>query len=295
MKNEELRMKNWGAVLMAASFFIFNLSTFADSVASDIAKYESGGELAIDPSEQVVEAPKDMKLILCIGQSNMAGRAVMTEDDRQIVEGAYKLNRDDKWVKAKAPYHFDRKYAAVGPVDEFVKLYLKEHPGETVGVVPCAVGGTSVRTWVAEGKRGPGGNFVRALERAKIAAGNGKFIAILWHQGETDAAKYDANALMKTYPGRVKGIAEALRKELGDETIPFIAGEIGRWMRRGENGDHAAKINPAIAKAVEITPHAGLVTSEELKNQDQHHFNREGQKLLGARYYEAWKKLSEKK
>ena len=261
----------------------------ADSTAADIAKFESGGELARDPSEVVVEAPKDMKLILCIGQSNMAGRAKMLDADREIVPNAYKLNRDDKWVAAKAPYHFDKKYAAVGPVDDFVRLYLKDHPGESVGVVPCAVGGTSVTTWLAEGRKGQGANFTRALERAKIAAQNGKFIAILWHQGETDAAKYELGPLMKTYPGRVKGIAEALRRELGDETIPFIVGEIGRW-KRGD-GDHAARINPCINKVAEILPRSGVASSEGLRNQDRHHFDRESQRTFATRYYEAWKRI----
>lgn len=266
------------------------VSARADSTAADIAKFESGGMLPPDPSEVAVEAPRDMKLILCIGQSNMAGRAKMLDEDREIVPNAYKLNRDNKWVAAKAPYHFDKKYAAVGPVDDFVRLYLKDHPGESVGVVPCAVGGTSVTTWVAEGKHGAGKNFTAALERAKAASQNGRFIAILWHQGETDAAKYGADALMKTYPVRVKGIAEALRRELGDDTIPFIVGEIGRW-KRGD-GDHAARINPCIDKVAEILPRSGVASSEGLRNQDRHHFDRESQRTLARRYYEAWKKIA---
>lgn len=261
----------------------------AGSTAGEIAKLESGGMLARDPSEVAVDAPKDMKLILCIGQSNMAGRAKMQEEDGAVVANAFKLNRDGEWVAAKAPYHFDREFAGVGPVDGFVKLYLKEHPGETVGVVPCAVGGSGVSSWLAQGKGAPGKNFAKALERAKIAARNGKFIAILWHQGETDAAKSDASALMKTYPARVKAIAEALRRELGDDSIPFIVGEIGRWMRR--DGDHAARINPCIGKIAEILPRCAAVSSEGLANQDAHHFDRESQRIFAARYYEAFKKI----
>ena len=68
----------------------------AASTADDIARYESGGQLAADPSEMPVEAQEDMKLILCIGQSNMAGRAKPTDEDRAVVTNAYKLNRDNK-------------------------------------------------------------------------------------------------------------------------------------------------------------------------------------------------------
>ena len=87
----------------------------AASTADDISRYESGGQLAADPCEMPVDAPKDMKLILCIGQSNMAGRAKPTDEDSVVVTNAYKLNRDNKWVVAKAPCHFDKKVAAVGP------------------------------------------------------------------------------------------------------------------------------------------------------------------------------------
>ena len=116
----------------------------AGSSADDIARYEAVGELARDPAEKPVDAPKDMKLVLCMGQSNMAGRAKMSDADREVVPRAYKLDRDGRWVAAKAPYHFDKTVAAVGPVDEFVRRYLADHPGESIGVVPCAVGGESV-------------------------------------------------------------------------------------------------------------------------------------------------------
>ena len=91
----------------AAAIVMFAAAGVAEgnalSSAQDIARLESGGELARDPAEKPVDAPKDMKLILCIGQSNMAGRAKPTDEDRSVVANAYKLNRDNKWVAAKTP------------------------------------------------------------------------------------------------------------------------------------------------------------------------------------------------
>ena len=258
----------------------------AASTADDIARYESGGQLAADPSEMPVEAPKDMKLILCIGQSNMAGRAKPTDEDSVVVTNAYKLNRDLKWVAAKAPYHFDKKVAAVGPVDDFVRLYLKDHPGETVGVVPCAVGGSPLVSWTPGEKGRRGANLRVALERAKAAKANGTFIAILWHQGETDAAKATPEQLAEYYPRDFKAMVEAVRKEIG--AVPVIAGEIGRWMRK--DGDHAAKINPVIDALPKTVPNCAVASSEGLTNQDAHHFDREGQRVLATRYYEEFKK-----
>ncbi|MBE6383070.1 MAG: sialate O-acetylesterase [Lentisphaerae bacterium] len=276
----------------AAAIVMFAAAGVAEgnalSSAQDIARLESGGELARDPAEKPVDAPKDMKLILCIGQSNMAGRAKPTDEDRSVVANAYKLNRDNKWVAAKTPYHFDRDYAAVGPVDDFVRLYLKDHPGDTVGVVPCAVGGSGLASWTpsADGRRGA--NLRVALERAKAAKANGTFIAILWHQGETDAAKCSAEKLAGYYPRDFKSMVEAVRREIGD--VPVVAGEIGRWMRK--DGDHAANINPVLNTLPQTVPGCRVVSSEGLKNQDAHHFDREGQRVLGKRYYDAFKSLA---
>ena len=258
----------------------------AISTAQEIARFESGGALARDPAEKPVDAPKDMKLVLCIGQSNMAGRAKMSDADREVVPRAYKLDRDGRWVAAKAPYHFDKKVAAVGPVDEFVKRYLADHPGESVGVVPCAVGGSPLVSWTPGEKGRRGANLRVALERARAAKANGSFIAVLWHQGETDAAKATAEQLAEYYPRDFKAMVEAVRGEIGD--VPVIAGEIGRWMRR--DGDHAAKINPTINSLTNTVPNCAVVSSEGLKNQDAHHFDREGQRVLGGRYYDAFKK-----
>ena len=261
------------------------------SSAQDIARFESGGALARDPSEKPVDAPRDMKLVLCMGQSNMAGRAEMTDADRAVVPRAYKLDRDGRWVAAKAPYHFDKAVAAVGPVDEFVRRYLADHPGESVGVVPCAVGGSPFSSWDPPPK-GPrkGANYAAALARAKMAQANGRFIAILWHQGETDAAKAkDETALNDAYPKDVARMMTALRAELGEGDVPVIAGEIGRWMR--PDGDHAARINPGIGKIPSLLSNAAVVSSEGLANQDRHHFDREGQRILGGRYYDAFQSL----
>lgn len=57
----------------------------------------------------------------------------------------------------------------------------------------------------------------RRRPRAKTAQENGEFVAVLWHQDETDAAK-----------------------------VPVIVGEIGRWMRN--DGDRYYEAWKSVAK-----------------------------------------------
>lgn len=286
-KNDTAHLTYEGHTIMLAKMEEWGIANgdwgCGPSTADDIARIEAGGEL--EAAEEAVAAPPDMKLVLLIGQSNMAGRAKPDECDLAPVQGVYKLDRRGMWVAGKCPYHFDKSVAAVGPIDDFAKLYLADHPGESLGVVPCAVGGSGMASWRTNG----GKNLEKAIERARIASANGKFIAILWHQGETDAARYPAEKLLATYPGQVAAMVEKLRSELGDDSIPFIAGEIGRWMR--PDGDHAARINPAINAIPGRLAHSGVASSEGLTNQDRHHFDRASQRVLAARYYEIFKQL----
>ena len=274
------------AFLMAA----IAMNAAAMSTAESIAAYEGTAEAARDPAEKEVEAPKDMKLVLLIGQSNMSGRAPVTGELRKPIERCYKLNRDNKWVAATNPFHFDRKYCGVGPADEFARRYLADHPGETLGLVPCAVGGSPLSAWVPAEDGKKGAYFRRAMERAKAAQANGEFVAILWHQGETDAAKASAESLMDYYPKGFSDMIAAFRSRLGiGESVPVVVGEIGRWMRK--DGDHAAKVNPAIRECAKRVANCACVSSEGLKNLDQHHFDGPSVKILGDRYYEEWRAL----
>ena len=75
----------------------------AMSTAEAIAAYEGTAEAVRDPAEKEVEAPKDMKLVLLVGQSNMSGRAPVTDEFKKPIDRCYKLNRDGKWMLATNP------------------------------------------------------------------------------------------------------------------------------------------------------------------------------------------------
>ncbi|MBM3752920.1 MAG: sialate O-acetylesterase [Acidobacteria bacterium] len=49
------------------------------------------------------QAPKDVYLL--IGQSNMAGRGVIADIDKEPMPGVFMLTKEDKWVPAVEPVH----------------------------------------------------------------------------------------------------------------------------------------------------------------------------------------------
>ena len=250
-----------------------------DSSADEIAKYEAVAGLPRDPNEKTVEPPKGMKIFLLMGQSNMAGRAKPLDADRIPAPNAYKMNRDDKWSPATPPLHYDKKVAGYGPADAFIRAYLAEHPGESIGVIPCAVGGSSIKSW------GNSANHLEvAVRRLKAALPYGEIAGVLWHQGETDALKMDE----ARYKELFAQMAARVRKEAGRD-VPIVVGEIGRFMET-----ESARMNPIIASCAAETPMCACISSEGLLNQDKFHFNRASAEELGRRFYAAWKELAKR-
>src|SRR5690606_30398343 len=92
---------------------------------------------------------KNTHIYILMGQSNMAGRGKITEEYKNQQHGrVIMLNKENEWVQAKHPLHFDKpKAAGVGLGLTFGISMAEAYPGVTIGLVPCAVGGTTIAKW----------------------------------------------------------------------------------------------------------------------------------------------------
>jgi hypothetical protein len=223
-------------------------------------------------SAQADPAPDDMHLFLLIGQSNMAGRGKVEAQDQVENPDIFMLTKDLKWVPAKDPVHFDKPAAGVGLCSEFAREVLKAKPGIKIGLIPCAVGGTSLDQWKAGDKL-----YNHAVTRTKEAMKNGKLAGILWHQGEGDSGKPE---LIASYPERLAAMVARLREDLGAEKVPFIMGELIH-----DHANHNAA-NVGLAKAARMVPDCTLVSSKDLGK--GLHFDSPALRAFGKRYAEAY-------
>jgi hypothetical protein len=224
------------------------------------------------------DAPKDMKLFLLIGQSNMAGRGKVEDQDKVENSNIFMLTKDLKWVVAKDPVHFDKGAAGVGLCSEFARDVFKADPKSTIGLIPCAMGGSSLDQWQ------PGKPlYTTAITRAKEALKQGKLAGILWHQGESDAKP----ELIATYPARFETMIKQLRTELGAENVPVLIGEVIPG-----HGNHDA-VNVALAETAKNTTTAALVSSADL-GKKQLHYDSADYRALGKRYAEVFLKMVKK-
>ena len=214
-------------------------------------------------------APANMKLYLLIGQSNMAGRGKVEAQDQVVNPQIFMLTKDLKWVPAKDPVHFDKGSAGVGLCSQFARDVLKADPNATIGLIPCAVGGTSLDQWKTGG---PLNNT--ALARAKEAMKHGKLAGILWHQGESDSGNPQ---LIATYADRLAVMIAQLRTDLQAEKVPVVLGELIREFKTNDS------INVELAVAAKKIPLCVLVSSEGL-GKKQLHFDAADLRTFGQRY-----------
>ncbi len=222
-------------------------------------------------------APAPMKLFLLIGQSNMAGRGKVAAQDKVENPRILMLTKDLKWVPAKDPLHFDKPVAGVGLGSQFAREVWSADTNATIGLIPCAVGGTSLDQWK------PGGALYQAaIVRATEAQKRGQLAGILWHQGEADSGDPKKVA---SYAKRFSAMIGQLRKDLKAESVPVVVGELIHG--HGKND----AINEVLPQVVKQTPRCGLVSSEGLGNKALH-FESADLRTFGQRYAAAYLKLT---
>lgn len=222
---------------------------------------------------------KDFPIYLLMGQSNMAGRDTRGLDRQKTDRRVLALTTDTgEWVVAKDPIHQQdgRTKPGIGPGIPFAFEMLNTHPDVTIGLVPCAVGGSPMKRWVKKGDL-----YQRAVERARLAARSGTISGVLWLQGETDSDKEPwANA----YGGRLASMIRDLRIDLGLPELPVVVGQIGEFLPV-EKHPHVDLVRGAIRSIPEHTPRTGFADSAGLADKgDLLHYDAASARELGKRF-----------
>lgn len=220
---------------------------------------------------------------LLVGQSNMAGRGLLDEVD-MICDPRIKMLRNGIWMPMTEPVQCDFPWAGISLAPTFASAWLKDHPDDEIGFIPCAHGATSVDNWL-EGSI----LFDNAVMQAELAERRSRLAGILWHQGETDCTSEGESA----YLSKLVSIFRALREHLGRPDIPIVLGELGHFVKDAaylECSTRFQNINKMIHDCCEELESCWYVTAEGLSgNPDQLHFNAASLRVFGLRYYEAYR------
>jgi hypothetical protein len=243
-------------------------------------------------SAQEVSPPAKDKfwLFLLVGQSNMAGRGVVEAQDKTPHARVLMLSKEARWVPAVDPMHFDKPSAGVGLGKTFGQIIADANPGVTIGLIPCAVGGSPIDTWkpgvfYPATKSHPWDDMVKRVNTALPA---GTLKGILWHQGESDSLPNLATA----YEAKLHDLVKRLRQLVDAPQVPFIAGQMGKFDDVPWKPEMII-VDKAHQDLVKKVPNTAFVSAEGLKHKgDKIHFDSPSFRELGKRYAEAYLKMA---
>lgn len=226
-----------------------------------------------------------MYSFLLVGQSNMAGRGFPAEVEKIPNDNIYVL-RNGRWWRMYVPVNPDRVTAGINLAESFVYEFLKDHPGDTVGIIPCADGGTALHQWE------PGEVlYDHAVMMTSLAQRSSTLAGILWHQGESDCGK----SRYPLYEENCSRILQQLRSDVGAPEVPVILGGLGDFLVDCEKGNfkNYVHVNAALQAMAEKLPNFGFASAVGLgANADNLHFSAAALREFGLRYYAEFKRLA---
>lgn len=225
---------------------------------------------------------ENFHLYLLMGQSNMAGRGKIESLDTLTHPRVFMLDKAMNWVAAKDPMHFDKSAAGVGLGLTFGKVMADENTNIRIGLIPSAVGGSSINYWFADSlfQQTNSYPYDDMIRRAKKAMEAGTLKGILWHQGESDSNTENG---VNEYTQKFEAMLDSLKGDLGIETIPVVMGEIGYFFY--SKSQNAKKLNGIFSQLSSNSYCIALVTAEGLNHKgDSTHFDSDSYHALGLRY-----------
>ncbi|CAO2833961.1 unnamed protein product [Amaranthus hypochondriacus] len=243
-------------------------------------------------NSSLILAKPPQNIFILAGQSNMAGRGGVKNGkwDGFIPPECnpnpkiLRFTAQNSWVLAHEPLHVDidvGKTCGVGPGMGFAHglLILGGSEIGSIGLVPCAVGGTKISEW------GRGTVLYDQLVRRAKAAG-GKIGGVLWYQGESDTVNVED---AEGYKGRMEKFIGDLRSDLALPSLLVIQvalasgeGKFIEKVREAQLGIKLANVKCVDAKGLRVgydhlhlttmsQVHLGLMLARSYLNIHGHH------------------------
>ena len=236
---------------------------------------------AADPVDP--PAKEKFHLYLLIGQSNMAGRGTVEDEDKEPHPRVMTLNKDGAWVPAVDPLHTDKPAAGVGLGKTFGIMMAEKDPSVTIGLIPCAHGGSPIDAWQPGVFYPPtkGHPWDDMVTRTQLALRSGVLKGILWHQGESDSgAPETANA----YEAKLHDLIKRLRTQFNAPEVPFVCGQMGIFSELPWNADKQL-VDKAHRDLPSKVPQSGFANAEGFHHRgDKVHFDSPSYREFGKRY-----------
>ena len=240
---------------------------------------DAGAELVTHTVEQVLVGD----VWMLAGQSNMVGRAELKNVEKPH-ELVHVFRPEGGWAQAKEPLHEQRERNAMVIGAGLGLPFAKEMVRRTnvpVGLIPTAVGGTSLWQWdpalKTKGRESLYGNML-----AQFEASGGKARGMLWYQGEADARP----GRVEQYLDRFREFVAAIRADLRRPDLPIYTAQLSRYVITPSVRTDAtwSAMREAQRQAARTIENVGVLSGIDLGLVDLIHVDTEGLKTLGVRF-----------
>ncbi|OOG72418.1 sialate O-acetylesterase [Algoriphagus sp. A40] len=238
----------------------------------------------LEEKPKEIPAKENLWVFILAGQSNMAGRGKVEPMDTIPDPRILTINKTGEVILAKEPLHFyEPMLTGLDCGLSFGKELLKHIPDSiSILLIPTAVGGSAINQWITDETFRNVPLLSNFREKAALGQQYGTVKAILWHQGESDAATSET---IEIYDKQLAVLFEKFRTEVGNPTLPISMGRLGSYSKTDEPWQ---AINSKMEAYQKTDPYANLIKTKDLNHKgDSIHFDAEGQREMGKRHAKA--------
>lgn len=227
-------------------------------------------------------AKENFYIYIMAGQSNMAGRGFVQPSDTVISKQVLALDKNNEWVYAKEPlHHYESARTGLDCGLSFGKKLSKLYGKNiTIGLVPCAIGGSSIEQWLGDSTYHDVTLYSNLLTKVKVAAQYGTIKGIIWHQGESNSGRFS----YRNFRQKTESFFTKLRNDLGYSELPVYMGEISSFLKRTTN-PNADSVNRDMYLLSSSMKNVYVIKTGDLTPKpDTIHFDSRSQRIMGERF-----------
>lgn len=275
---------NYSALLPACIYCILIICFAATCIGCSTPKLRNSLRTLVEDRDvyaafRAARIPEKFDVFILMGQSNMVG--IYNDNTlNRITSKVLAFNTDlGKWRPAKEPLHG----YGIGPGIPFATELIDNNWCDAVGLIPMAVNGSNIKSWMAGGV-----NFEKTIRVLDGADFGDSVVAVLWLQGESDSGSISSAS---NYKNRLEDMIVQYRNELKMPNLIFIMSGIGSFLS-DEKYPGANIVNEAMRSIASDDDYVLFIDSKDLLDGgDKLHYSAKSAREIGMRMAVAFRSM----
>lgn len=254
-----------------------------------------GGWLEFTHRQSINDLPTDYRgnltIFILVGQSNMVGEGSLPPEVLTSPK-IWTFGNDYKWKIASEPIDDSTNQVDMVSFDPdptyslstgFSRAYRENDKTIVIGVVPCALGGSSIIEW--QRNKSTDTLYGSCLQRVRIASLAGKIQGILIFQGESEANSpilaTVENPIIDNYGPLFQQLIVDYRLDLAIDDLPIVYAQVSPAPEESPNKNWLAIQQAQSEIDLDCTD---MIITGDLPQMDGLHYDRDELNIIGQRF-----------